>query len=150
MLRLPLPILDRIVAHARAEVPVEACGLLAGRDDTVERHFRMTNADRSAEHFTLDPREQFAAARAIRTAGLKTLAVYHSHPASPARPSAEDIRLALDPSVLHVIVSLAGAQPEAAAFRIREGAVELEPIEIASGSAFDGAYDEFAVAGARS
>nr|WP_298436492.1 Mov34/MPN/PAD-1 family protein [Geobacter sp.] len=56
--------------------------------------------------------------------------MYHSHPESPARPSEEDIRLALTPGVSYVIVSLAGAEPDVKSFRIAGDVVEPELIEI--------------------
>jgi proteasome lid subunit RPN8/RPN11 len=54
----------------------------------------------------MDPKEQFATVKDIRSAGFEMLAIYHSHPETPARPSAVDIRLALTPNVIYVIVSL--------------------------------------------
>jgi proteasome lid subunit RPN8/RPN11 len=95
-----------LVEHAAAAAPIEACGILAGRAGVVETFHPMTNADNATDHFTMVPKEQFAAAKAIRAAGQEMLAVYHSHPASPARPSAEDIRLAAAPGVVYVILSL--------------------------------------------
>lgn len=92
---------------ARVGAPLEVCGLLAGRDGVVERYFPMTNADAAAEHFSMLPEEQFAAVKEMRRGGLRLLAIWHSHPASPARMSQEDLRLALTPEVIYVITSLA-------------------------------------------
>jgi proteasome lid subunit RPN8/RPN11 len=105
-LEIPRDILIAMIEQAKAEAPLEACGILAGREQRVERWYKMTNRDRSGEHFMMAPAEQFKVARAIRASGLQMLAVYHSHPQTPARPSDEDIRLALTPNVVHVIVSL--------------------------------------------
>jgi proteasome lid subunit RPN8/RPN11 len=59
------------------------------------------------------------------------LAIHHSHPASPSRPSAEDIRLALTPDVLYTILSLQGpANPVLRAFAICEGVVTEHPLAI--------------------
>ena len=60
---------------------------------------------------------------------LKLAAVYHSHPETPARPSQEDIRLAFDPQISYVIVSLAQPDPSIKSFKIREGNVQHEEIE---------------------
>src|SRR5512145_1642458 len=95
VLRIPSGIVDAMVRQAVKERPVEACGILAGRAGVVEDAIAMTNVDHSSEHFMMDPKEQFAVAKEIRGRGLTMLAVYHSHPQSPARPSQEDIRLAL-------------------------------------------------------
>jgi len=131
MLKINQDIFDAIVNHARNEAPLEACGYLGeGGDGLVVKHYPLTNVDASEEHYSLSPEEQFAAVRQMRTAGLKLRAIYHSHPASPARPSEEDIRLAYDPDISYVIVSLAGSQATVKSFRIREAAVEIEEIEV--------------------
>lgn len=108
MLRLEIPerIFKQMLKHAEGESPIEACGILAGRNSMVERFYPMTNKDKSRAHFLMEPKEQFAVIKEIRSAGLEMLAIYHSHPATPARPSAEDIKLALTPDVIYVIVSL--------------------------------------------
>jgi len=122
-----------IIAQAQEYAPIETCGYLAGDDALVTLRLPLTNIDASAEHYSLDPAEQFAAVRLIRAKGLTLRAVYHSHPASPARPSEEDIRLAYDPNVSYVIVSLAGNEPDIRSFRIRGGVVENEPVTIING-----------------
>ena len=103
---IPTHIFERMLAWAKTHAPVEACGILAGRNGKVEKLYEMTNIDNSSDHFMMDPKEQFAAAKDIRSRGLEMLGVYHSHPETPARPSEEDIRLALTPNVTYVIVSL--------------------------------------------
>ena len=105
-LEIPTKIFQEMVAQAKALAPIEACGILAGSNGKVEKLYQMTNADNSSTHFMMEPREQFTTVKDIRSAGLEMLAIYHSHPETPARPSAEDIRLALTPNVTYVIVSL--------------------------------------------
>ena len=99
MLTIPQSIFDALIDHARRDFPLEACGILGGTDSTVSAHYPMANTDQSNEHFMMEPREQFAVIKDLRAKGLKMLAIYHSHPETPARPSAEDIRLALTPDV---------------------------------------------------
>lgn len=130
MIQLPRSIVNGIVLQARAELPNEACGLLAGKGDLVQKRYGLTNADASPEHFTFLPAEQFAVLRAARSEGLDLIANYHSHPATPARPSEEDIKLAYDPNILYIIVSLASAEPVVKAFHIRQGLVENVAVEI--------------------
>lgn len=130
MLKIKQDIIDKIVAHGRTEAPLEACGYLAERDGLVCKHFELTNTDKSPVHFSMDPAEQFAASKECRNQGLKIRAVYHSHPETPARPSDEDIKLAYDPSLSYVIVSLAGSAPSIKSFIILKGVVETEPVEI--------------------
>jgi len=111
-------------------LPEEVCGYLAGVGREVTRQFRLTNIDHSNEHFSFDPKEQFQVVREVRKEGLEILANYHSHPETPARPSLEDIRLAFDPNISYVIVSLAAELPDVKSFRINNGEVEKEEIQI--------------------
>lgn len=120
--------LEAIVAQARRDAPAECCGILAGDSSgTVMRVFEMVNTKGSAEEFLMDPAEQFAVADELRRDGLTMLAVYHSHPASPARPSAHDISMAFYEDVAYVITSLAADEPDTRAYRIIDGL----PAEIA-------------------
>ncbi|MBQ8066293.1 MAG: M67 family metallopeptidase [Prevotella sp.] len=99
-------VIDELIAQAQKEAPDEACGYLMGVSDVVTENYPMENIDHSPEHFSFAPRDQFAAMRYARNNGLKILANWHSHPASPSRPSQEDIRLANDPSIRYAILSL--------------------------------------------
>jgi proteasome lid subunit RPN8/RPN11 len=113
-----------ILSQALADAPLESCGYLLGPDgETVTEHFPMTNIDHSAEHFSFDPKEQFAAIKYARRNGLTVVGNWHSHPASPSRPSEEDKRLALDPNILYFILSLADEKPVLNAFRVKDGEV---------------------------
>jgi proteasome lid subunit RPN8/RPN11 len=79
----------------------------------------------------MEPREQFAVVKDIRSASLEILAIYHSHPATPARPSTEDIRLALTPDVIYVIVSLQDTHaPVVKGFLIEECNIATVTVEI--------------------
>ena len=130
MLAIPRTIYEAVLAHGRAGFPQETCGILGGNAGLVSEFYPMTNTDQSREHFMMEPKEQFAVARDLRAKGKTMLAVYHSHPDTPARPSAEDIRLARKPGVATVILSLAGPDPVLKSFRIFDGASTPEPIEI--------------------
>jgi proteasome lid subunit RPN8/RPN11 len=130
-LEIPNGIFEQMVAQAKAKAPVEACGILAGRGDRVKKLYEMTNVDNSSDHFMMAPEEQFSVIKDIRSAGLEMLAVYHSHPATPARPSAEDIRLSLTPDVIYVILSLQDSRsPAVKGFLIENGNIAEAPVEI--------------------
>jgi proteasome lid subunit RPN8/RPN11 len=130
MIRIPSSVIDAIVAQARNELPDEACGLLTGKENEVTRQYPLTNIDHSPEHFSFDPKEQFQVLREARAQGLQIIANYHSHPESPARPSEEDIRLAFDPGIIYIILSLLDKEnPVIKAFSIREGKVESIEIQ---------------------
>ena len=131
MLRIPKDIHDDLIAHAREGFPLEVCGILGGTGESVSALYRMTNTDASNEHFTMEPREQFAVVKDLRGKGLAMLGVYHSHPETPARPSEEDIRLAYTPGVSSVIISLADPrQPVVKSYKIDQGRVDQEEIEV--------------------
>jgi proteasome lid subunit RPN8/RPN11 len=128
---IPGSIYQELLNQARKQSPIEACGILGGRGDRVEVFHPMTNTDHSADHFLMEPAEQFKVVKSLRAAGQRVLAIHHSHPASPSRPSAEDIRLALTPDVLYTILSLQGpANPVLKAFAICEGVVTERPLAI--------------------
>ena len=83
---------DSILSQARKDAPVESCGYalgVKGEDGKLKitYNYPLTNIDHSEEHFSLDPKEQFAAIKYARTHGLVVVGGWHSHPASPSRPS---------------------------------------------------------------
>ncbi|MHC4743099.1 MAG: M67 family metallopeptidase, partial [Planctomycetota bacterium] len=123
MLKLEIPndIFEQMLKQARAEAPIEACGILAGRGERVHRMYRMTNIEGREDHYMMAPKEQFAAVKDMRSAELELLAIYHSHPATAARPSAEDVRLAFTPDIAYVIISLGeDAAPVTRAFVVED------------------------------
>jgi proteasome lid subunit RPN8/RPN11 len=131
MIRIPQNIHDSLVFHAREGFPLEVCGILGGTGETVSALHPMTNTDASNEHFMMDPKEQFSVVKELRAKGLSMLAIYHSHPETPARPSEEDIRLALTPNVSYVIISLAdNAAADIKSYKINSGSVQIETIEV--------------------
>ncbi|MBP5458397.1 MAG: M67 family metallopeptidase [Paludibacteraceae bacterium] len=114
-----------LLQQARKDAPIESCGYLLGPDKhTVTVNYPMTNVDHSEEHFSFDPKEQFAAMKYARQQGLVIVGNWHSHPASPSRPSEEDKRLAVDPNALYFILSLAGVEPVFNVFSIVDGVVK--------------------------
>ena len=130
MIKITKAILEGIIRQAKNELPNETCGLLAGIGNVVHKQIPMTNTDHSPDHFSFDPSEQFQALRSARSEGLVLIANFHSHPETPSRPSEEDIRLAYDPEILYLILSLAGETPVLKAFRIQNGISVEETIEI--------------------
>ncbi len=130
-LEIPNIIFEQMIAQVKAEAPIEACGILAGSDNRVEKLYKMTNADNRSDHFMMEPTEQFKVVKDIRGSGLEMLAIYHSHPQTPARPSAEDNRLALTPDVTYIIVSLQnGDYPTVKGFLMENGSVAEVPVKI--------------------
>jgi proteasome lid subunit RPN8/RPN11 len=136
MLRLNKNDYEKIIAHAKECLPEEACGLIAGSREgetkEIKKVYFLTNIDHTNEHFSMDPKEQLAAVKDMRANGLTPLGNWHSHPESPARPSEEDKRLAYDPTVNYLILSLMNpGEPVLKAFDInKEREVTVEEIQL--------------------
>ena len=119
---LPLAMRDAILAHARAELPNEACGLIAGDAPFAAggrplRWIPTRNALASPYRFEIDPEDLLRHSLEIDDAGEVIWAIVHSHVASTARPSASDLREARHPAALHLIVSLDDDESGPAAMR---------------------------------
>ncbi|HEY3347044.1 MAG TPA: M67 family metallopeptidase [Nitrospirota bacterium] len=139
MLSIPRGIYLSIMINALMGLPHESCGLLGGKGRNALKFYPLTNTDESREHFSMDPAEQFAAVKDMRAAGLEMIAIYHSHPETPARPSEEDIRLAHTPGVSYIIVSMARpGTPVLKSFLIEDGEVTEEAVEILEGGPANG------------
>ncbi|MBO6232253.1 MAG: M67 family metallopeptidase [Ruminiclostridium sp.] len=134
MIKLHKQDYETILAHARKEAPVEACGLIAGRtengDKFIEKVYILTNTDHAEEHFTLDPKEQLAAVKDMRANGLVPLGNWHSHPVSPSRPSEEDKRLAYDSKASYMILSLMDEEPVLNSFHVENNKATKEELII--------------------
>lgn len=120
---IPKHIIDELIEQAKKDAPNESCGYLLGTGNIVTQNYPMENIDHSPEHFSFEPREQFAALRYARQHNLQILANWHSHPASPSRPSQEDLRLANDPTIRYAILSLLNDIPRLNSFKIVAGEV---------------------------
>jgi proteasome lid subunit RPN8/RPN11 len=118
---------NQIVEHAQADAPNECCGYMRMSDGRVEEVFRAENIKRSPYAFDLGFKD-LVAANDLDDQGYG-VAIYHSHPRSPAEPSQTDINVAQYPHWLYVIVSLAG-EPEMRAWHIEDGRVQEEPVTV--------------------
>jgi proteasome lid subunit RPN8/RPN11 len=121
---------DAIVAHAREALPDECCGLLIGSPSLIERAHRARNLDASPTRFLIDPRDHFAAIHAARAIGLDVVGVYHSHPATSATPSPADLAEASYPEYIYVIVSPQLEPIDVRSFRLRDGGVVEERLDV--------------------
>jgi len=116
--------LEKMMGQARADAPLETCGLLAGRDGRVTRVLPVPNILRSPVAFRMDGQ---ALADAMVACDYEPLGIYHSHPAGPPVPSPTDVAESFYPDSVYVIISLAQEPPSVRAFRILGGAVtEIE------------------------
>jgi [CysO sulfur-carrier protein]-S-L-cysteine hydrolase len=124
-----------IVAHARADHPDEACGVIAGPagSDRPERFIPMLNAERSPTFYRFDSREQFRVWREMDERDEEPVVIYHSHTATEAYPSRTDISYASEPGAHYVLVSTRDPdEAEFRSFRIADGTVTEEEVRIAA------------------
>ncbi|WP_286131873.1 M67 family metallopeptidase [Mycobacterium sp. IS-1556] len=126
-------LVDAMVAHARADHPDEACGVIAGPEgsDRPERFIAMVNAERSPTFYRFDSGEQLKVWRALEDAGEAPVIIYHSHTATEAYPSRTDIAYASEPDAHYVLVSTRDPEKhEVRSYRIVDGVVTEEPVKI--------------------
>ena len=135
-LSIPRSVADELLAHARAEVPNEACGLLSGSlaEGTVSTYHPALNADASPFVFTVDPEDLVRIVFGIEDAGDDLVAIFHSHTHTPAVPSPTDRRQAQYPDCFYVLATLSDpdATPADAlrAWRISGGDSREVPLTI--------------------
>jgi proteasome lid subunit RPN8/RPN11 len=132
LLRLPRRIVNQLLDHARASAGHEICGLISTRDGIASRAIPVANAAPHPEYrYAMDPAALIAVLRRMREAGEELLAIYHSHPASPAAPSTIDIAEAGYPEAIYLIISLNNKGVlEMRGFRIRDGRANEITLEL--------------------
>jgi proteasome lid subunit RPN8/RPN11 len=129
-LKLPREYIDEMIAHAREDDPIECCGIIAGTNGTVKKLYRAINAAASEFRYEVDPKDLLRIYRDLEGQGWDVMVIYHSHTGTRAYPSGTDTRLAAWPEAYYVIVSLAENTPDVRAFRIQDGNVIEEELEI--------------------
>lgn len=141
MLQLDRELYTQMLAHAVRGYPLEACGLLAGDaagpqsgkggNPSVVRHFYpCSNAAASAKVYTVEPRDHLRADRDAEANGWEIIGVMHSHTHTDAYPSPTDVAQAPDPAWHYVIVSLRDEEPSLRSYRIVDGEITEEPVEV--------------------
>ena len=136
MVQIKQEFIDEMVAHAKADLPNECCGILAGPGDQVMKVYPMSNVEASPFRFSMDPGELVKVDTEAGDNSWDLLAIYHSHTGSEAYPSDTDVRIAggtaaLWPDVRYVLVSLMDMDnPVVRIFQITDGAVAEEPLEV--------------------
>jgi [CysO sulfur-carrier protein]-S-L-cysteine hydrolase len=134
MLTISAELRAKVVAHALADHPDEACGVIAGPagSDTPERFIPMLNAERSPTFYRFDSLEQLRVWRDMDDHDEEPIVIYHSHTATEAYPSRTDISYASEPDAHYVLVSTRQAdRPEFRSFRIVDGEVTEEDVLVA-------------------
>ena len=133
MLTIARELADKIIAHAWADHPDEACGVIAGPagSDRPERFVPMENAERSPTFYRFDSTEQFKVWREMDDRDEEPVVIYHSHTSTEAYPSRTDVSYAGEPNAHYVLVSTADPDDvQFRSFRIVDGVITEEPVEI--------------------
>jgi len=120
---------QEIVAHVDIHAPLEACGLLAGKNERVEKVLFVQNQAQSPVRFVMDPQEQLKAFDWIESNELDLLGIFHSHPAGPETVSPTDIAEAAY-DVVHVVCSQTDGQWRLRGFWIKTGKTEEVTLQI--------------------
>ncbi|MFC4015491.1 Mov34/MPN/PAD-1 family protein [Nonomuraea purpurea] len=129
MLSISQELVDKIVAHARADHPDEACGVIAGRNGVPERFVPMENAERSPTFYRFDSKEQLRVWNEMDDRDEEPVVIYHSHTATEAYPSRSDVLLAQEPQAHYVLVSAWDeTEVEFRSYRILDGVVTEEEV----------------------
>ncbi|MFI7532891.1 Mov34/MPN/PAD-1 family protein [Streptosporangium sp. NPDC049376] len=135
MLTISRELVDRIIAHARADHPDEACGVIAGPigSDSPQRFVAMVNAERSPTFYRFDSLEQLRVWREMDDLDEEPVVIYHSHTSTEAYPSRTDISYASEPNAHYVLISTReelGEEVEFRSYRILDGVVTEEEVKI--------------------
>jgi proteasome lid subunit RPN8/RPN11 len=121
-MRIAQSLIDQMVAHARADLPNECCGMVGGVDGQATKVIPVENSAASPLRFEMDPQGQYNALKEIEDGDGELLAIYHSHTKSAAYPSQTDVNQAVNwPDAIYVIVSLENDDaPDVKAFWLRD------------------------------
>ena len=107
IIKLPRLLTNQLLHAAQIAGEQEICGLVGARESQPTTCYPIENiAEQPERHFQLNPQQQIEAMRQMRQRNESLFAIYHSHPNTPAEPSATDIELASYPDALYLIISL--------------------------------------------
>jgi proteasome lid subunit RPN8/RPN11 len=133
MLKIRQDLVDAMIAHARADHPDEACGVIAGPagTDSPQRFIPMVNAARSTTFYEFDSADLLRLYREMDARDEEPVVIYHSHTATQAYPSRTDVSYASEPNAHYVLLSTRSEEStEVRSFRIVDGEVTEEKVEI--------------------
>lgn len=131
VVRLPRAIVDQLLEWARQSPDEEICGLVSRDQSGFKKCYAIANIAADKKHFfIMEPQAQIVALRDMREQGATLAAIYHSHPDTPALPSATDIKQHQYSDVPYLIISLVDGMPTMRGFYIRDGKAQEIAINI--------------------
>ncbi len=132
-LELPISLWEQMLEDVMSRQPEEACGLVAGLERRARQVYPVTNALHSPVRFRMAPEEQVRIFLSLEALGLDLLAIYHSHPAGPDRPSPTDLAEAAYPEAVHLIWSPQAGEWACRGYLVRDGKYQEIPVLIIEG-----------------
>jgi proteasome lid subunit RPN8/RPN11 len=120
---------QEMLQHVEQNAPLEACGLLAGKNNSVEKVLLVRNQAQSPVRFVMDPYEQLDAFEWIDSHALDLIGIFHSHPAGPETASVTDIAEAAY-EVVSVIWSRTRGEWQARGFWLADGQAINVPLVV--------------------
>ena len=108
-----------MLSHVIKEAPLEACGLVAGLNNSSLGVFPITNVLKSIHRYRMDPQEQINTLIHIEQNKMDLIAIYHSHPKGPKIPSVTDLKETNYPEIPHLIFSGIKNKWECHAYKLR-------------------------------
>jgi proteasome lid subunit RPN8/RPN11 len=134
---------DQLVAQARRDAPHETCGMIGGKDGRAYKIYPITNvAPNRVKNYLMDGADQIKAMQDMDDLGYDILAIYHSHPVTPAFPSPTDVRDAFEPdlneprypgTVYLLLTLMRPDMPEAHGYLLQRETITEIPLEIVPG-----------------
>ena len=130
-LTIPKSIYEAIIRHVLAEYPLEACGILAGKNGRLHNHYPIDNTLQSPVAYEMEPHQQIQTMIEIEAQGWELTAIYHSHPQGAAYPSETDVAQAYYPDTIQLIVSLQDVKkPQMRGYTIIDGGITAVSLQI--------------------
>jgi proteasome lid subunit RPN8/RPN11 len=129
LLKLKNSLLQELITYVDQHAPLEACGLLAGKEAQAEKMIGVPNQAQSDVRFVMDPYEQLRAFDWIESNGFDLVGIFHSHPSGLETVSATDIAEAAY-AVVHLILARRENQWKARGFWIEGGSAREVTLEI--------------------
>lgn len=131
VVRIPAGLAVEMMEHARSNAPLEACGIVGGKNGCATTFYATPNEEQSPTRYSIPAADILRITRELELRGEYLYAIFHSHPTTAAYPSPTDVRLAYYPDSFYLIASLANPDfPELRAFTIRNGKIQEHPLEL--------------------
>ncbi|MEW5944763.1 MAG: M67 family metallopeptidase [bacterium] len=117
-------VVSEILSHCERELPYEACGLLGGKGNRVEKVVPAGNESRSRTEYSIDPAFVLRAMKGLKGEGLDVTGVYHSHPDGLEGLSARDVEECWE-DFYYILVVMKGVSKKMRCYRVSDGREEV-------------------------